>query len=221
MTAAVDANPGEIDVVAIGPLTNLGVALMRDPGFARRVRRFVIMGGLHRTGPDALRAALRRAQHHLRPGGGQRRLPLRGAHGRRHPGRDAAGAGDRRPTSSAIGRGGRPAAPGPGGAACAATCGPTTAPSPTCTTRWRMSYVLRPDLLDAERRARCWWTCAARSPPGRPGCAEGGRPHPGVGGRGRRGFERFLVERLSAPEGLRRSLGGSRRTCLSAAIARA
>jgi purine nucleosidase len=63
MTAAIDANPGEIDVVAIGPLTNLGVALMRDPTLAKRVRRFVIMGGLHRTGPDAL--ALRFAEHNI------------------------------------------------------------------------------------------------------------------------------------------------------------
>ncbi|MHB0875857.1 MAG: nucleoside hydrolase [Anaerolineae bacterium] len=63
MTAAVNASPGEIDVVAVGPLTNVAVALMRDMTLAQRVRRFVIMGGLHRTGQDAL--SLRFAEHNI------------------------------------------------------------------------------------------------------------------------------------------------------------
>ncbi|WP_422934359.1 nucleoside hydrolase [Sinomonas sp. P47F7] len=41
----VRANPGEITVVAIGPLTNIALALRLDPGFARHVARIAIMGG--------------------------------------------------------------------------------------------------------------------------------------------------------------------------------
>lgn len=39
------AHPGEVDVLAIGPLTNLAVAYMKDPGMAARVRRLWVMGG--------------------------------------------------------------------------------------------------------------------------------------------------------------------------------
>ncbi len=39
------ANPGEIDVVAIGPLTNIAAAIQRDPRFAPAVRHLWIMGG--------------------------------------------------------------------------------------------------------------------------------------------------------------------------------
>lgn len=38
-------SPGEISVVAIGPLTNLAVAAIKDPTFPSRVKRLVIMGG--------------------------------------------------------------------------------------------------------------------------------------------------------------------------------
>ena len=41
---AADA-PGELTLVAIGPLTNLGAALDMDPEFGRRLRRLVLMGG--------------------------------------------------------------------------------------------------------------------------------------------------------------------------------
>ena len=37
--------PGEIDIVAVGPLTNLGLALCLDPDLAQRVRSVVVMGG--------------------------------------------------------------------------------------------------------------------------------------------------------------------------------
>ena len=37
--------PGELDVIAIGPLTNLAVALELDPGIAQLVREVTIMGG--------------------------------------------------------------------------------------------------------------------------------------------------------------------------------
>jgi purine nucleosidase len=37
--------PGELTIVALGPLTNLAVALRLDPGLPQRVKRLVIMGG--------------------------------------------------------------------------------------------------------------------------------------------------------------------------------
>jgi purine nucleosidase len=41
----VAAAPGGIDVVAIGPLTNIANAINADPGFAGRIRHLWIMGG--------------------------------------------------------------------------------------------------------------------------------------------------------------------------------
>ncbi|QGN32449.1 nucleoside hydrolase [Microlunatus sp. Gsoil 973] len=40
------AEPGEIDVVAIGPLTNVAAALAIEPGLASAVKEIVIMGGV-------------------------------------------------------------------------------------------------------------------------------------------------------------------------------
>ena len=40
------ANPGEITVVAIGPLTNVAGALMLDPEVATAIKEIVIMGGI-------------------------------------------------------------------------------------------------------------------------------------------------------------------------------
>ncbi|MEO7122773.1 MAG: nucleoside hydrolase [Lacisediminihabitans sp.] len=39
------AAPGEIDLVATGPMTNIALALQRDPEIASLVKSFVIMGG--------------------------------------------------------------------------------------------------------------------------------------------------------------------------------
>lgn len=47
---ATAANPGEISILAIGPLTNLAEAIRRDPEFPGRVRRLVIMGGAEFSG---------------------------------------------------------------------------------------------------------------------------------------------------------------------------
>ena len=41
----VRANPGEITIVAIGPLTNIGTLLRSDPEIARLIPQIVIMGG--------------------------------------------------------------------------------------------------------------------------------------------------------------------------------
>ncbi|MFT4216158.1 MAG: nucleoside hydrolase [Micropruina sp.] len=38
-------HPGELDVIAIGPLTNLAVALKQDPSIAELVHEVIIMGG--------------------------------------------------------------------------------------------------------------------------------------------------------------------------------
>lgn len=38
-------NPGSLDIVAIGPLTNIAAAVLRDPGFASNVRHLTLMGG--------------------------------------------------------------------------------------------------------------------------------------------------------------------------------
>jgi purine nucleosidase len=39
------ADPGTLEVLAIGPLTNIAAAIGRDPAFVRNVRRIVVMGG--------------------------------------------------------------------------------------------------------------------------------------------------------------------------------
>ena len=39
--------PGEIDLLAVGPLTNLGLALCLDPDLAKRVRSVVEIGRAH------------------------------------------------------------------------------------------------------------------------------------------------------------------------------
>jgi len=45
-------NPGEITVVAIGPLTNIAQAIRAEPEFAASVKRLVIMGGAVALLPD-------------------------------------------------------------------------------------------------------------------------------------------------------------------------
>jgi inosine-uridine nucleoside N-ribohydrolase len=41
--------PGEVTLVPVGPLTNLGLALRLDPGIASLIKEVVIMGGVVAT----------------------------------------------------------------------------------------------------------------------------------------------------------------------------
>jgi purine nucleosidase len=43
------AHPGQLEVVAIGPLTNLATAILSDPAFAGRIRHLYVMGGDFRS----------------------------------------------------------------------------------------------------------------------------------------------------------------------------
>ncbi len=49
---AIRENPGEITLVAIAPLTNIGAAIDRDPATFRKLKRVVLMGGSIRRGYD-------------------------------------------------------------------------------------------------------------------------------------------------------------------------
>lgn len=46
------ANPGEITIVALGPLTNIALAIQNNPNFAANVKQLVIMGGAVASLPD-------------------------------------------------------------------------------------------------------------------------------------------------------------------------
>ena len=45
LVEAVDAAPGEITLLAVGPLTNVATALLLDPDFDLKLERLVVMGG--------------------------------------------------------------------------------------------------------------------------------------------------------------------------------
>jgi purine nucleosidase len=45
----VNAEPGVITLIAVGPLTNLALALRHDPGIAAKVHRVIVMGGAFGT----------------------------------------------------------------------------------------------------------------------------------------------------------------------------
>lgn len=48
----VEARPGEVTILAVGPLTNVAMALRHRPGLAAKVKQLVIMGGAVATLPD-------------------------------------------------------------------------------------------------------------------------------------------------------------------------
>lgn len=59
LVETVGAAPGTVDILAIGPLTNIALALRADPGFARNVGTVYIMGG-------DFAAEGRKAEHNFR-----------------------------------------------------------------------------------------------------------------------------------------------------------
>lgn len=46
------ANPGEVTIVALGPLTNIALAIQNNPDFAAKVKQLYIMGGAVASLPD-------------------------------------------------------------------------------------------------------------------------------------------------------------------------
>ena len=58
------ARPGEVTILAIGPLTNVALALLREPRLATAVRHIVIMGGMIQRRLDQLTAPYR--EHNIR-----------------------------------------------------------------------------------------------------------------------------------------------------------
>lgn len=45
MIRTVNASPGEVTIIALGPLTNLAMAIRQNPEFAHNVKKIAIMGG--------------------------------------------------------------------------------------------------------------------------------------------------------------------------------
>jgi purine nucleosidase len=48
----INAYPGEVSIIAIGPLTNIAIALRMEPGLAAKVKQLAIMGGAVASLPD-------------------------------------------------------------------------------------------------------------------------------------------------------------------------
>jgi inosine-uridine nucleoside N-ribohydrolase len=52
IVSTVMQNPGQITILALGPLTNLAMAMRLEPAFAKNVKQLVIMGGAIASLPD-------------------------------------------------------------------------------------------------------------------------------------------------------------------------
>ncbi|HEV2350627.1 MAG TPA: nucleoside hydrolase [Terriglobia bacterium] len=45
LKSRIEKRPGQLTIVAIGPLTNIGALLRKDPAIAKKIKRIVLMGG--------------------------------------------------------------------------------------------------------------------------------------------------------------------------------
>lgn len=57
-------NPGEITLIAIGPLTNIATAIIREPSIVKNVKEIIIMGGVTRLGDNSLTLPIN--EHNIR-----------------------------------------------------------------------------------------------------------------------------------------------------------
>ena len=48
----IEANPNQVTIIAIGPLTNIATAIRQEPGLAQKVKKIAIMGGAIGSLPD-------------------------------------------------------------------------------------------------------------------------------------------------------------------------
>lgn len=55
MIRTIKENPGEIEIMAIGPLTNIAMAIKRDPSIVKDIKHLWIMGGVYNA-PGNIRA---------------------------------------------------------------------------------------------------------------------------------------------------------------------
>ena len=49
---SVNANPNQVTIIALGPLTNVAMAIRQEPGLAQKIKRIAIMGGVIGSLPD-------------------------------------------------------------------------------------------------------------------------------------------------------------------------
>jgi inosine-uridine nucleoside N-ribohydrolase len=62
LLAAIRARPGEITLIGLGPLFNVGAAIDRDPATFRKLKRVVMMGGSIERGYDGAKGEARPAE---------------------------------------------------------------------------------------------------------------------------------------------------------------
>lgn len=58
-------NPKQITIVAIGPLTNIALAMIKEPCFAENIKELIIMGGAVRLGPNSLNPLIWPEEHNI------------------------------------------------------------------------------------------------------------------------------------------------------------
>ncbi len=58
-------NPGQISIVAIGPLTNIALAIIKEPRIIDQIDELIIMGGVTRLGSNSLDCKLWTEEHNI------------------------------------------------------------------------------------------------------------------------------------------------------------